>query len=404
MAPELNEAAQSADHRADIYSLGCTLYFLMTGRAPFLGATALERRTAHRDQPAPVLRHLRPDAPQAVEDAFQKMMAQQPADRPSSMTEVIALLESQAKTAVRSTKAPPGRPIGIQRPARPRQATWRAVLPAPVSTRVRNIAAGLIAALALAFVGVAIPWFAGFRTSSEVEPARTTPPGERTGTEVRPPGAAPVEADSQQKTPTLNYDSRTIFDGTGPKGWMLTSGRPLPRANVQPDGLNPHGTGSYLAVYEQKAGDFVLDFDYKLSRGCNSGVFLRVGDLKDPVNTGIEVALDDTTGTGRHDPGAFYDLVSPSVNAQKPAGAWNHMTILAASPVLAVALNGVDVSRINLDEWTTPGKRPDGSEHKFRGVALSKLARSGYFGFQDHGSDCWFKNVILKTRRTTDAR
>jgi hypothetical protein len=214
-------------------------------------------------------------------------------------------------------------------------------------------------------------------------------------------GASVLEPDRKSlgKTPQLpkpEFVSRTIFDGTSPKGWMLTNSRPLPRKHVQPDGLNPHGTGSYLVVSERKLGDFILDFDYKLSKGCNSGVFLRVGDLKYPVDTGIEVALDDTTGTDRHDPGAFYDLVAPSENAQKPAGQWNHMTITAAGPILAVSLNGRDVSRINLEEWTVPGKRPDGTDHQFTNVAIGKLPRSGYLGFPDHGSDCWFKNIVVK--------
>ena len=158
---------------------------------------------------------------------------------------------------------------------------------------------------------------------------------------------------------------QSIFDGESGKGWMLCDQKPLPKAFVQPDGLNPHGTGSYLVVHEQKVGDFVLDFDYKLTRGCNSGVFVRVSDLSDPVNTGIEVALDDTTGSGMHDPGAFYDLVAPKTNTQKPAGEWNHMTITARGPKITVVLNGEEVTTIDLDEWNTPGKRPDGSSHKF---------------------------------------
>jgi Domain of Unknown Function (DUF1080) len=189
---------------------------------------------------------------------------------------------------------------------------------------------------------------------------------------------------------------KPLFDGTSGSGWILCDHKPLPRENVQPDGLNPHGTGSYLVVHEKKFGDFVLDFDYKLTKGCNSGVFVRVNDLGDPVNTGIEVALDDTTGTGMHDPGAFYDLVAPQKNAQKPAGEWNHMTISAHGPKMTVALNGDEVSAINLDEWTEPGKRPDGSSHKFKSVAIGKLARTGFLGFQDHGSDCWFKDAKIK--------
>jgi hypothetical protein len=191
-------------------------------------------------------------------------------------------------------------------------------------------------------------------------------------------------------------DPKVLFDGTGGSGWILCDKKPLPKENVQADGLNPHGTGSYLVIYETKFDDFVLDFDYKLSKGCNSGIFVRASDLGDPVNTGIEVALDDTTGNGIHDSGALYDLVAPTENAQKPAGEWNHMTITAKGPKLAVVLNGKEVSTINLDEWNVPGKRPDGSSHKFHNVAIGKLPRVGYLGFQDHGSDCWFKNVRIK--------
>ncbi len=131
-------------------------------------------------------------------------------------------------------------------------------------------------------------------------------------------------------------------------------------------------------------------------KGCNSGVFIRVGNLKDPVITGLEVAIDDTTGHGMHDSGAFYDLVPPCENAQKPPGEWNHMTITAKGPHIEVKLNGQTVSKIDLNRWTEPGKRPDGSKHKFGNVTIKDLPRSGYLGFQDHGQDCWYKNVRIK--------
>ncbi|MGE3821395.1 MAG: DUF1080 domain-containing protein [Isosphaeraceae bacterium] len=188
----------------------------------------------------------------------------------------------------------------------------------------------------------------------------------------------------------------SVFDGTGPSGWKTNTGKLITSKNVQADGLNPHGSGGYLVVHESPVGNFTLDFDYKLSKGCNSGVFIRVGDLKDPVMTGIEIALDDTQGHGLHDTGAFYDLVAPRRNAQKPAGEWNHMTITAKGPNVEVILNGESVSAIDLDQWGEPGKRPDGSNHKFKGVTVKNLPRTGYFGFQDHGQDCWFKNVKIK--------
>ncbi len=186
-----------------------------------------------------------------------------------------------------------------------------------------------------------------------------------------------------------------LFDGKAASGWKINTGGDLPRANVQEDGLNPHGSGGYIVMYDKKFKDFVLDFDYKIAKGCNSGVFVRVADPKDPVYTGLEIAIDDTTGTGFHDPGAFYDLAAAKANAQKPAGEWNHMTIRAQGPKIAVTLNGQEVSAIDLSKFTEPGKRPDGSTHKF-GKVMAEFDRPGYLGFQDHGQDCWYKNVKIQ--------
>ena len=191
--------------------------------------------------------------------------------------------------------------------------------------------------------------------------------------------------------------AKVLFDGTSSSGWKLNIGGDLPKANVQTDGLNPHKSGGYIVIHEKPYGDFVLDFDYKISKGCNSGVFLRVGEPKDPVYTGLEIAIDDTTGTGMHDTGAFYDLKAPKVNAQKPVGEWNHMTITAKGPKIAIVLNGEAVSDIDLSEFKEVGKRPDGSNHKFDKVKIADFARPGYLGFQDHGHDCWYKNVKIKT-------
>src|SRR5262249_22595969 len=94
MAPERAGDPKETDQRADIYSLGCTLYYLLTGREPFVGETVLERLRAHRERAAPSLRAVLPSVPDALERTYRRMMAKRPEDRPESMTEVIALLES----------------------------------------------------------------------------------------------------------------------------------------------------------------------------------------------------------------------------------------------------------------------------------------------------------------------
>ena len=94
MAPEVASNAHRPDQRADVYSLGCTLYFLLTGRARFAGKTLEDTLIAHRDETAPSLRATRPDASRRIEACYEKMMAKCPDDRPRTMTELIAILEA----------------------------------------------------------------------------------------------------------------------------------------------------------------------------------------------------------------------------------------------------------------------------------------------------------------------
>ncbi len=72
------------------------------------------------------------------------------------------------------------------------------------------------------------------------------------------------------------------------------------------------------------------------------------------------------------------------------------MTITAKGPKIEIVLNGESVSAIDLDQWPNAGQRPDGSKHKFTKVAIKDMNRAGYLGFQDHGQDCWYKNVKIK--------
>ena len=94
MSPEQAEDVRSADHRSDIYSLGCTLFYLLTRRPVYGGETIVKRILAHRDEPIPSVMELRPDCPETLDAAIQRMLAKRPEDRPQSMAEIIVALES----------------------------------------------------------------------------------------------------------------------------------------------------------------------------------------------------------------------------------------------------------------------------------------------------------------------
>jgi serine/threonine protein kinase len=92
LAPEQASDASSIDQRADVYSLGCTLCHLLTGRPPYPGKSMMDKLVAHRAKPIPSLRELRPDVPKEVDQAFQKMMAKDRNARYANMQEVMAAL------------------------------------------------------------------------------------------------------------------------------------------------------------------------------------------------------------------------------------------------------------------------------------------------------------------------
>jgi hypothetical protein len=142
--------------------------------------------------------------------------------------------------------------------------------------------------------------------------------------------------------------------------------------------------GAYLWS-KKKYKDFVLHVEYKYPPGGNSGVFFRVGDLKNPVQSGIEAQILDSTKkkgkVGPHDHGGIIRTVGASKNMSKNPGEWNRMIVTCKSHHLMVELNGEKIVDIQLDK--TPMKdRP----------------LEGYIGLQDHGepNNLYFRNIKIK--------
>ncbi len=93
MAPEQALNTKTADARADIYALGCTLWYLLTGKSTYEGDTLMAKLLNHRDQPIPSLRSASTDIPEQLDAVFRKMVAKKTEDRYQNMPQVIAELE-----------------------------------------------------------------------------------------------------------------------------------------------------------------------------------------------------------------------------------------------------------------------------------------------------------------------
>ena len=93
MPPEQVENFEGANEKSDIYSLGCTLYYLLTGRTICHSDTTAEPLRAHRESAIPSLRADCPEISEDLDGVFHRMVAKKPEDRHGSMTEVIKDLE-----------------------------------------------------------------------------------------------------------------------------------------------------------------------------------------------------------------------------------------------------------------------------------------------------------------------
>ncbi len=177
-----------------------------------------------------------------------------------------------------------------------------------------------------------------------------------------------------------------MFNGKDLTGWRTKGNWVVEENNVITLNPRPGESGwqrynDYLTTY-RKYGDFVLDLEFKFEPKGNSGVFMRIGDRKDHVTTGIEVQILDTHGKedfGHHDCGGVIRTSPPKTMAVKPAGEWNHYTITLIGSDLKVVLNDELIQDLDLSQ-TDMKDRP----------------MKGYISFQDEAKKIWYRNVRIK--------
>lgn len=177
-----------------------------------------------------------------------------------------------------------------------------------------------------------------------------------------------------------------MFNGKDLTGWNTTGNWVVEKDNTITLKPRPGERGwtrykDYLTT-DQKYGNFVLDLEFKFDAKGNSGVFMRVGDLKDHVKSGFEVQILDTHGKkkfGAHDCGGVIGTSSPSKMVVKPAGEWNRYVITLIDHRLKVVLNGEQIQDLDLSQ-----------------SKLKDRPKKGYISFQDEAKRIWYRKVQIK--------
>src|SRR5262249_13561105 len=146
IAPEQAGDPRAADIRADIYSLGCSLFYLLTGEPPFPGDDATENITARMMGEPPSIRSRRPEGSPALEKVVGKMMARNAAARYQTPGEVAKALEPHTeRQAIRSKPTPT-----LERPE------FAFLEPAVTSLRRRKVTAPIWITLAVVVSGILV--------------------------------------------------------------------------------------------------------------------------------------------------------------------------------------------------------------------------------------------------------
>jgi formylglycine-generating enzyme required for sulfatase activity/tRNA A-37 threonylcarbamoyl transferase component Bud32 len=149
LAPEQATNSRTVDIRADLYSLGCTFYFLLIGQHPFPGGTAIEKVIKHLEAEPTPIRDLRPEVPAAVVAVVQRLMAKKPDDRyerPIEVAEVLAAFchsSAEPSAPATATLAPaPRYPMGGEFSVGDAPTAARGPVPTPAGPEANHQAPG----------------------------------------------------------------------------------------------------------------------------------------------------------------------------------------------------------------------------------------------------------------------
>lgn len=221
-----------------------------------------------------------------------------------------------------------------------------------------------------------------------------------------------------------------ICDGTSLNGWRGYGKDNVPARWTIEDGcLKFTGTGAGESqsgdggdiIFTKKFKNFELKFDWKISKGGNSGVFYLAREVK-TVKDGKEQyepiyisspeyqVLDNANHPdaklgkdGNRQSASLYDMIPAVPQNQNPFGEWNSGSIMVYQGTVVHAQNGVNVLEYHLwtPKWTEMLQASKFSEEAWP-LAFELLnnlggdAHEGYIGFQDHGNDVWYRNIRVK--------
>ena len=245
MSPEVGRGLGNVDQRADIYSLGCILFEMATGRPPFVREGAGQLIIAHSTEAAPAARTLEPAIPPELDELISRCLRKDPAQRPQSMAEIAAVLAHFSKSAA-PVQAPVFPPAST--PPLPQQVVSQQMITAPpasvslflqraaaVSRASATPASAQVPSVAPGAAAPAPPRTSRPEPTALLQPSETASPAQSASLPTKPPTQRnPV---ARQATALLDPPSKpVVVHETSRKGEAraasMPADEPAPRARA----------------------------------------------------------------------------------------------------------------------------------------------------------------------------
>jgi len=215
----------------------------------------------------------------------------------------------------------------------------------------------------------------------------------------------------------------TLFDGKTLNGWRGYNKDTIPaRWSIDNGTLKITGGGEGEAqdnkggdlVFAHKFKNFELTFEWKISKGGNSGIFILAQEVKGQqiwISSPEYQLLDNANHPdanqgedGNRQSASLYDMIPAKPQNAKPFGEWNTGSITVYQGSVFYKQNGKTVVEYHLwtpkwEELLNNGKFKKGGDFPLAFELLNNCGganHEGYIGLQDHGNDIWFKNIKIK--------
>lgn len=180
---------------------------------------------------------------------------------------------------------------------------------------------------------------------------------------------------------------------------------------LYPDGIWTY-TNNILTATEDEMiwtnisyDNFILDLEFRNDTGTNSGVIVYCSHIDDWIPNSVEIQIADDFV--KEEPGvpdiyscgAVFGHLAPSKSMVRPPGEWNRITITCYDRMIYVILNGEPVIEMDMSQWTSAKRNPDGTEiPSWLNKPLASLPTSGHIGFQGKHGDAaiFFRNIRIR--------